>query len=65
MEQAVNRNMVLAFVLITVIVLMLTGSATSILGYLQSWINADHTVSGLVLVIGAFITIIGTKILWR
>ena len=60
-----NRNIVLAVVLIVVIVLLLTGEATSYLGSFQAWLDATHPVSGLVLVIGALAIAIGTKVLWR
>jgi len=60
-----NRNIVLAIVLIVVIVLLLTGAATSYLGSFQTWLDADHSVSGLMLVIGALVIAIGTKVLWR
>ncbi len=60
-----SRNIGIAVVLVLVIALMITGSATTLLSYLQSWLNADHTVSGLVLVLGAVVIIIGTKVLWR
>ena len=60
-----NRNMILLVVVVAVIVLLITGSAGSVFGIFQGWLNAQHTFSGLVLVIGALVMIIGTKVLWR
>jgi len=61
----VNKNIVLSIVIVGVAILMLTGLATPLLGFLQVWLDASHSVSGLVLVIGALVIAIGTKILWR
>ncbi len=60
-----NRNLFLAVVLIAFVVLLLTGVATSYLEFFQAWLNASHSVSGLVLVIGAIVIAIGTKVLWK
>ena len=60
-----NRNIGLAVVVVGVIVLLLTGTASSFLGIFQVWLAAEHPVSGLVLIIGALVIAIGTKVLWR
>lgn len=60
-----SKNLGLALVLIAAVILMVAGLANSYLEYFQAWLAAEHPVSGLVLVLGAIVIVIGTKILWR
>ncbi len=60
-----NRNVVLIVVVAIVIVLLVTGATPAFLGAFQGWLDASHEISGLVLVIGALVIVIGTKVLWR
>ncbi len=60
-----SRNIGLAIVLIGVAALILAFTVPSFLEMSQAWLAAEHPVSGLVLIIGAVVIAIGTKVLWK
>jgi hypothetical protein len=58
-----RKNMFLAGLLLTAIVFLLTGN--KYICSFQAWLESAHSISGLVIILGAIVIIIGTKVLWK